>query len=109
MTTRILSLLALSLTFSGCLTMNTSCCEHVGTYPISPGLYLERYRTFCAGVFGELTECYITDSTTFRKQIGSYDEHEQFYATLNGEKIDAYNFQSSLISDTIDKKTICKE
>lgn len=109
MTIRILFLLALYLFFSGCLTMDTKCCDHVGTYAISKGLYVERYRTFCAGVFGELTECFITDSATFRQKIGSYDEHESFQAKLNGDKIEAYNFRSSLISDTIDKKTIFKE
>lgn len=65
-----------SILFSGCLTGDTKCCDNVGTKEISKGLYLERYRTFCAGVFGELTECYLTDSATFRQKIGSYDEHE---------------------------------
>jgi hypothetical protein len=89
--------------------MDTKCCDHVDSYSISKGIYVERYRTFCAGVFGELTQCYITDSATFRQNIGSYDEHESFYAKLDGDKIEAYNFQSFLISDTIDKKTISKE
>lgn len=88
--------------------MDTKCCDLVGTYPIANGLYVERYRTFCAGVFGELTECYITDSVSFRQKIGSYDEHESFYAKLSGDKIVAYNIQSGLISDTIEKKTISK-
>lgn len=105
----LLLLLPLSFVFSGCLIMDTKCCEHIATYSISKGLYVERYRTFCAGVFGELIECYITDSATFRQKIGSYDEHETFHAHLNGEKIQAYNFQSSLIFDTISIKTISKE
>jgi hypothetical protein len=50
----------------------------------------------------------LTDSTTFRQKIGSYDEHESFVAKLNGEKIEAYNFKSSLIADTIQKRTITK-
>ena len=95
-------------TFSSCLVSNTKCCDHVGSSLISTGLYLERYRTFCAGVFGELTECYLTDSTSFRQKIGSYDEHERFFVKLNGDKIEAYNVQLSLLADTIEKRTITK-
>jgi hypothetical protein len=106
---RLIFLIAAVLSFSGCSTGDTKCCEHVSTDSLSKGLYLERYRTFCAGVFGELTECYITDSIEFRQKIGSYDEHERFYAKLDGDKIQGCNLQPSLISDTIDKKTISKE
>jgi hypothetical protein len=95
-------------TLSSCLVADTKCCDHVSTDTISQGLYVERYRTFCAGVFGDLTECYVTDSTSFRQNIGSYDEHEFFTVKLNGDRIEAYNLQSDLISDTIDKKTITK-
>ena len=98
-----------SILFSSCLTGDTKCCDKVGTKEIAKGLYLERYRTFCAGVFGELTECYLTDSATFRQKIGSYDEHESFYATLNGETLEAYNFESSPLSDTVERKSITKD
>jgi hypothetical protein len=89
--------------------MDTKCCDHLDTYAISRGLYVERYRTFCAGVFGELTDCYLTDSTSFRQRIGSYDEHERFSAKLNRNNVEAYNFELALIPDTIDKKSISKE
>lgn len=105
---RLLFLVPVVFTFSSCLVGDTKCCDHVSTDTISKGLYIERYRTFCAGVFGELTECYITDSTTFRQKIGSYDEHDFFRARLDGDKIEAYNIQSGLISDTIEKKVIAK-
>ncbi|MFL5742999.1 MAG: hypothetical protein ACJ75B_22460 [Flavisolibacter sp.] len=105
---RLLLLVPFVFTLSSCLVGDTKCCDHVSTDTISKGLYIERYRTFCAGVFGDLTECYITDSTTFRQNIGSYDEHEFFRVTLNGDKIEAYNLLSDLTSDTIDKKTITK-
>jgi len=98
-----------SILFSGCLTVDTKCCDNVGTKEIAKGLYLERYRTFCAGVFGELTECYLTDSATFRQKIGSHDEQESFYATLNGEIVEAYNFESSFLSDTVERKSITKD
>ena len=105
---KIIFLLTVVFSIPGCLIGDTKCCENVGSNSISKGLYLERYRTFCAGVFGELTECYLTDSTTFRQKIGSYDEHERFFARLNGNKIEAYNYSTYLISDTIEKKTITK-
>lgn len=98
-----------SIVFSSCLTGDTKCCDYVGTKEIAKGLYIERYRTFCAGVFGELTECYLTDSTTFRQKIGSYDEHESFYAKLIGDTVEAFNFESSLQRDTIERKSITKD
>lgn len=108
MTLKLIIFIVIVFSFSSCLVGDTNCCDYVGSSSVSNGLYLERYRTFCAGVFGELTECYLTDSISFRQKIGSYDEHESFFAKLNGEKIKAYNFQSSLIADTIAKRTITK-
>ena len=60
------------------------------------------------GVFGEVTECYITDSSTFRHKIGSYDEHEFFFARLDADKIVAYNVKSLRYPDTTEKKSISK-
>ena len=106
---KLLFLFFIVITLSGCLVGDTKCCDHISTDPIATGLYIERYRTFCGGVFGEVTKSYITDSTTFRQNIGSYDEHEFFRVQLNGDTIVAYNFQSGLIQDTIEKKTILKD
>jgi len=106
---RLFLLILIVLPLSSCLVGDTKCCDYVSTNAIAKGLYIERYRTFCAGVFGELTECYITDSINFRYKIGSYDEHEFFQAILNGDSIKAYNLQSASISDTIEEKTITKD
>jgi hypothetical protein len=108
MTLKLILFIVVVFGFSSCLVGDTKCCGHVGTSSISNGLYLERYRTFCAGVFGELTECYLTDSTTFRQKIGSYDEHEFFRAKLDGDKILAYNIESSRYPDTTEQKSISK-
>jgi hypothetical protein len=108
MTTRIILLTGVAVFLSGCLSMDTKCCDLIASYPISPSLYVEKYRTFCAGVFGDLTECYLTDSVSFRQQIGTYDEHESFRVKLDGDKIETYNFQSDLIPDTAEKKTFTK-
>ncbi len=108
MKVRILLLTIIAMCFSGCLGTVTKCCDFVDSYTISKGLYVEKYRTFYAGVFGELTECYLTDSINFRHKIGSYDEHDRFYAEQLGDKIFTYNFQSLSIPDTTDRKTISK-
>jgi len=108
MTVRLILLISVLFCFSSCLTSDTKCCDHIRTDTISKGLYIERYRTFCAGVFGELTECYLTDSLSFRQNIGSYDEHGFFRVRLNGDKIEAYNLQSGSISDTVEKRTFTK-
>lgn len=90
----------------------TSCssnsCKHLSTTEISNGLYLERYQTLNFGVWGEMNECFLTDSISFRTKIGSYDEHEFFFAQLNGDKIMAYNAQSSRYPDTTEIKSIRK-
>ena len=86
-----------------------NCCEHVSTNSISKGLYLERYRTFCGGALtSDNYDCYITDSISFRQRVGDYDDDGYFDAKLNGNKIETYNIQSSLVPDTVAKKTISK-
>jgi hypothetical protein len=107
MISRIIIFIVITFYFSSCL-LDTKCCDFVASYPIAKGLYIEKYRTFCAGVWGEVTDCYLTDSISFRQKIGSHDEHEVFNAKLNGDKIEAYNFQSISIYDTIETKTITK-
>jgi hypothetical protein len=96
------------LLLSGCLLPDTKCCDFIGAYPISKGLYLEKYRTFCAGVYGEVTTCYLTDSMSFRQKIGSYDEHDKFYAEKVNDKIVTYNFRWSRDPDTLEIKTFSK-
>ena len=108
MAIRITVLIVIGLSISSCLLIDTSCCNYVGSYSLSNGLYVEKYRTFCAGVYGELIDCYITDSINFRTKIGSYDEHEGFYVNQQGDKIVTYNFQSFSTPDTIDRKNITR-
>jgi hypothetical protein len=109
MTVRFIFFLLIVLQFSGCLGTGTTCCDYEGSFPISKGLYVEEYKTFCAGVLGDLTECYLTDSVSFRQKIGSFDEHEWLRAKLRGDNIvETYNVTSLNIPDTIEKKTILK-
>jgi len=86
---RVIVIFFSTLIFSSCFFNDFECCDYVGTREISDGLYLEKYRTFCAGVFGEVIECYITDSLTFRQKVGSYDEHGHLRVELNGEIVEA--------------------
>lgn len=108
---KILTILTIiiALLFKSCLLTDTICCDKVGTKEISHGIYLERYRTFCAGVWGEMTECYLTDTLTFRYKIGSYDEHERFYVIQKGDTIEAYNFETRLLNDTIERRIITQK
>jgi hypothetical protein len=92
--------------FSGCLSPGQPCCELVGTSAIDHGLYVERYRTYCAGVFGEMTTCYLTDSVGFRQVIGRYDEHEHFRTTLRGDSIITFNCQTTLLEDTVERRSL---
>ena len=101
---KLIFIFSLAIFLSSC--RNT--CEQLGTNQFSKGLFLERYKTYDAGVWGELIECYITDSFTFRQKIGSYDEHEFFHAKLDGDKIVAYNIESSRYADTTERKSISK-
>lgn len=106
MTLKLLLLMSVILFLTGCLIIDKKCCKYLSTQTISKKLYVERYQTFCAGVFGDLTECYITDSTSFRFKIGEYDEHERFRVEVNGNKVKAYNFDVNAIPDTIAKKVV---
>lgn len=108
MTNRIILFILTGLFFSSCLLTDTKSCDFVNSYSISKGLYIEKYKTFNAGVYGEVTTCYLTDSVNFRQIIGSYDEHERFHVVQNGDKIVAYNFQPADDSDTTERKILSK-
>jgi len=106
MKSKLTVLLSIIILFSSCLYSYK--CEFLGSSSISNSLFVERYKTFDAGVWGENIDCYITDSSTFRKKIGSYDEHEFFFAKQDGNNIEAYNVESSYIPDTVETKAISK-
>lgn len=93
---------------TGCLLGDTNCCDKICTNEIAKGIYLEKYRTFCAGVFGEVIECYVTDTISFRYKIGSYDEHKSFHVYFDEGKVIAYTLESNSKCDTIEKRIISK-
>lgn len=94
--------------FPGCLDTGKPCCEYLDTETIAKGLYVERYRTYCAGVFGESITSYLTDSLHFRQVIGGNDEHGTFHVQVNGNEIKTFNTETSFYSDTVEIKTISK-
>ncbi|MBQ6725414.1 MAG: hypothetical protein IJQ89_02450 [Bacteroidales bacterium] len=64
--------------------------EHVRTEQIADSLYVETYQTYFGGVWaGDSYEVYLTDSTSFRKLLGDYDDHlwPAEYKVLAGDVI----------------------
>jgi hypothetical protein len=79
--------------------------RHVDTYEIQNRLYIE---TFSAGLAGNLTAEYLTDSVKFRIYIGTFDdETEWFYYRFKGDSIyveKLQNIDETGLVKTIDKK-----
>ena len=59
---------------------------------ISDSLYKETYRCYCGGVYGgDIIYSYITDSVSFRKFVGKYDDHSRiFYQIVSDYSVNAY-------------------
>jgi hypothetical protein len=108
MIVRITFLIATILYFSSCMLGVSNSCNFIRSYSISKGLYIEECKTLNMGVWGEVFDCYLTDSINFRQKIGTHDEHENFDAKLNADKIEVYNLQPILTNDTIETRTITK-
>ena len=90
---------------TGCFLAGTKCCELIFSEELTKGIYLEEYRTYCAGVLGEVIDCYVTDSITFRYKIGSYDEHENFHVYFNDGKVFAYKLEGKTVEKIVEQKT----
>ncbi len=56
---------------------NRSKRSHNFTFKIKKGLYVEVYNV---GLLGDLKSKYLTDSTTFRKYIGTFDDQRIGYS-----------------------------
>lgn len=91
-TSTLLCLLAFTL-LTGCF-FDSDCCEYRNSHEVAPGLYVERYTTFCAGVFGEANTSYLTDSTTFRQKVGWDDEHNFLQTHIDGDTFNTYTIES---------------
>ena len=105
----ILPFLAILLSQTSCLVGDTDCCTYVGTDSINKGLYVERYKTFCAGVFGERIDHYLTDSSNFRTNVGWNDEHNFLLVSRDNDIIRVYKCESVLLEDTLCHKVLSKK
>ena len=69
------------------------CCDVVSVLKLSDSLYDETYRTYCGGVYGgDVCRTYITDSISFRKYIGKYDDHEMIFCKISMDSSRVYVF-----------------
>jgi len=79
--------------------------RNLDTDEIRNKLYIE---TFSAGLAGNLTAQYLTDSVNFRIYIGTFDdETEWFYYRFNGDSVyveKIQNIDETALVKTIDKK-----
>ncbi len=91
-------------TLNGCFSVDSECCDFIDSYSINDSLHVERYRTFCAGVFGETVTYCLTDSTNFRKSIGSKDEHGNVQIAEKNGVINFILTETKFIQDTLDLK-----
>ena len=95
--------------FLGCF-YDTECCDYIGTREIADGLYVEKYRTYCGGVYGgNAITSYITDSLTFRQKIGYEYDHDHLSVELKGEIVEAYNIEFFYSEEIIEQKTFTKK
>jgi hypothetical protein len=68
----------------GC-TNNRNRKNYLSTFKRTNNLYIENYR---AGLIGNLTSEYLTDSTNFRIYIGTFDDEDgYFYYKINGDNL----------------------
>lgn len=66
--------------------------NHFRTDTISNNIYQENYRCFCGGATTtDVIYVYITDSTSFRKYVGDYDDQDYiFVKSKNDSIVDVY-------------------
>ncbi|MBQ4441778.1 MAG: hypothetical protein II899_06730 [Bacteroidales bacterium] len=53
---------------------------------IGDNLFVETYQTYRGGVYdGDAYKIYLTDSMSFRKKLGDYDDHDWPNVTVSGD------------------------
>ncbi|TCZ72248.1 hypothetical protein [Flaviaesturariibacter aridisoli] len=80
---------------------NTDCCERLSRDSLAHGLYVERYHTFCAGVWGDGYTLYLTDTTSFRARIGWQDEHGHLGWRLDADSLRVFRYEFADDIDTL--------
>jgi len=80
------------------IAFSLSCCsvsnegQIVEVDKLTDSVYSEEYRYFGGGVFGgDIINSYITDSVSFRKYVGKYDDNSViYYKVFSNSIIEAY-------------------
>jgi len=103
----ILALFLVAVVFSSCMNKYDK-SKHEFTTKIQDGYYLETYNVFSQGAFGtDIYADYLTDSTTFRLFIDTYDtENEAISYSIKGDTIilTKYHFKKNKEKDIVFKK-----
>lgn len=61
---------------------------HFRTDSISNNIYQEKYRCFCGGATTtDVIYVYVTDSASFRKYVGDYDDQEFIFVKCRNDSI----------------------
>lgn len=103
-----LLLFLVAISYSGCLTMDTACCIPLSKDAIGNNLYVEKYLTFCGGVYGERIDHFLTDSTHFRSNIGWNDEHNVLSVSISNNIVYVYKIESFAVYDTLEHASLSK-
>jgi hypothetical protein len=92
---KFLTILIFILLFSGC-SNKWDKSDHRFTINIGKNLWVEIYRVFGSGALGgDLMSEYLTDSTSFRKYIGTYDNARETYRyELSDENISVKKYNN---------------
>lgn len=71
--------------------------DHRRTTELAHQLYVETYVVFGSGAFGtDIVSQYLTDSTSFREYVGTFDEGpEYYYYRVSGDTIYIEKYNSS--------------
>lgn len=71
--------------------------EHRRTTALENNLYIETYTIYGSGAFGtDIVNQYLTDSSSFRVYIGSFDEGpEYYYYQVLGDTVHIEKYKSS--------------
>lgn len=82
--------------------------HHKDTTKLIEQLYVETYTDFGSGAFGtDIVSDYLTDSISFRKYVGTFDEGpEYYYYNILGDTIYIEKYKSS--EDKAPKKLLDK-
>jgi len=81
--------------------------HHIGTLVIDNQLYYEMFQTYSGGSLASDTYSdYVTDSSTFRKYVGSifYDDQQLRFKLINKDSLLIFTINRHKLNDTIEQK-----